>query len=361
MKARAHRSLLLFGLACFAAVSCAPETTPPTAEAAPGPEALVVPTVATFSIVGYDPETGDVGVAVQSKFFAVGPVVPFAAAGVGAVATQSFANTSYGPRGLDLLSQGKHPQEAIDALTGDDEGRSRRQVGIVDAQGNAATFTGDGCLPWAGGRTGPHYAAQGNILTGPEVVDVMAAAFEATSGDLATRLVAALAAGQAAGGDARGRQSAALLVVREGGGYAGYNDRYIDLRVDDHPTPIRELRRLLDIRLGMQADQRAQADLRAARSAAGAEREALLATASEQAHRATRLYPANGWGWMTLAQVRLEEGDREAAAAAGRRGLTQDPWIKTALVQGIFGAGPWVEELLQVDSFRRVWEALPAR
>jgi uncharacterized Ntn-hydrolase superfamily protein len=202
--------------------------------------------VATFSIVGFDPQTGDLGVGVQSKFLAVGAVVPFARAGVGAVATQSWANTSYGPRGLDLLTAGKSPDEAIAALTGADDHPEQRQVGIVDAQGRSASFTGPNCFPWAGGMTGPNFAAQGNILVGADTVRALAETFQQAQGSLAHRLMEALAAGQRAGGDSRGQQSAALLVVREAGGYGGFNDRMIDLRVDEHPQPITELARLLD-------------------------------------------------------------------------------------------------------------------
>ncbi len=204
--------------------------------------------LSTFSIVAADPEREELGLATQSKFLAVGSVVPWALAGVGAVATQSWANTSYGPRGLDLLRRGAHPQEALDQLLEDDAERESRQMGIVDARGQAATYTGGGCFPWAGGRTGRNYACQGNILVSAETVDAMATAFEASKGqELATRLVAALQAGQAAGGDSRGQQSAALVVVRPGGGYGGFNDRFLDLRVDDHPAPIDELERLLKL------------------------------------------------------------------------------------------------------------------
>jgi len=203
--------------------------------------------VSTFSIVACDPTTGDLGIAVESKFLAVGAVVPWAKAGVGAIATQSWANTTYGPQGLDLLSQGKTPDEVLATLTGADDHRALRQVGIVDAQGRSATFTGDECFAWAGGIVGPNYACQGNILVSEATVQAMARTFEAAAGGLWDRLVAALAAGQAAGGDSRGQESAALLVVREGGGYAGFNDRFIDLRVDDHPQPIEELARLLEL------------------------------------------------------------------------------------------------------------------
>jgi len=203
--------------------------------------------LSTFSIVAWDPETGDLGVAVQSKFLAVGAVVPWARAGVGAVATQAWANTTYGPEGLALMEQGLRAQEALDRLIAADDDAAHRQVGLVDAKGEAATFTGSECLPWAGGRTGPGYACQGNILVNEDTVVAMAETFEATKGGLWDRLVAALAAGQEAGGDSRGQQSAALLVVREKGGYGGRNDRFIDLRVDDHPAPIDELQRLLEL------------------------------------------------------------------------------------------------------------------
>jgi uncharacterized Ntn-hydrolase superfamily protein len=205
------------------------------------------PGLCTFSIVAYDPQAQEWGVAVESKFLAVGAVVPWAQAGVGAVATQSYANTSFGPNGLALMAQGLSAQEALDQLVAEDEDRARRQVGLVDAQGRAATFTGDECLAWAGGLTGTYYAAQGNILVSSATVEAMAKTFEETRGELADRLVAALAAGQAAGGDRRGRQSAAVLVVRPEGGYGGYNDRYLDLRVDDDPEPIERLKALVDL------------------------------------------------------------------------------------------------------------------
>jgi uncharacterized Ntn-hydrolase superfamily protein len=198
--------------------------------------------------VAFDPDTGELGVAVESKFFAVGSVVPWAKAGVGAIATQAFANTTFGPKGLELLAAGKGAEQTLRALLEADPLADRRQAGIVDAKGGVATHTGARCNAWAGGKMGARYTVQGNILTGKEVVDVMAAAFEASAGQpLADRLVKALLAGQAAGGDSRGQQSAALLVVRAKGGYAGFNDRYIDLRVDDHPHPIEELRRLLEL------------------------------------------------------------------------------------------------------------------
>ena len=203
--------------------------------------------VSTYSIVARDPENGDLGIAVQSKFLAVGAVVPWAIAGVGAVATQAWANPSYGLEALRLLGGGTTAQDALRALVDADGGRAHRQLGIVDAHGTAATYTGASCFDWAGGRTGAGYTAQGNILVGKATVDALAERFETARGHLAQRLMAALAAAQAAGGDSRGMESAALLVVRAGGGYGGFNDRYIDLRVDDHASPIAELERLLGL------------------------------------------------------------------------------------------------------------------
>jgi uncharacterized Ntn-hydrolase superfamily protein len=198
----------------------------------------------TFSIAASDPAASQVGIAVASKFLAVGAVVPWARAGVGAVATQAAANVSYGPKGLELLAGGATPTEAIDRVTGEDDGRDQRQLGIVDARGASATFTGTQCMDWAGGRRGEGYAAQGNILAGAAVVDALAETFEGARGSLAERLLSALAAGDAAGGDRRGRQSAALLVCQPRGGYGGGSDILVDLRVDDHADPVSELRRL---------------------------------------------------------------------------------------------------------------------
>ena len=199
----------------------------------------------TYSIVARD--GAQLGVAVASKFLAVGAFVPAARAGVGAVATQSLANLTYRSDGLALLREGREPAAVVDALTGPDEERHLRQVGVVDARGNAATYTGSDCLPWCGGRTGEDYAIQGNILVGPEVVEAAERALITTTGPLARRLLAALLAGDEAGGDKRGRQSAGLLVVEEGAGYGGFTDVVVDLRVDDSPAPIPELYRLLDI------------------------------------------------------------------------------------------------------------------
>jgi uncharacterized Ntn-hydrolase superfamily protein len=200
----------------------------------------------TFSIVGCDLAAGDWGVAVASKFPAVGAVVPGAVAGVGAVATQAWANTSFGPEGLRLMAEGRSASEALDALVGGDEGRGKRQAGLVDASGSAATFTGNECMEWAGGLIADGCACQGNILTGRTVVEEMAGAFVSAPGELVDRLLSALKAAEDAGGDRRGKQSAAILVVRGGAGYGGRNDRYVDLRVDDHEEPVRELLRIFE-------------------------------------------------------------------------------------------------------------------
>ena len=194
-----------------------------------------------------DLDAGQWGVAVQSKFLAVGSVVPWAEPHVGAVATQSYANPRYGPDGLALLRQGLAAKEVVRRLTEADEERETRQLGVVDAEGRAATFTGAECHDWAGGRTGDGYAAQGNILVSAETVDALAETFEAETGPLAERLLACLDAAQAAGGDRRGQQSASLLVVERDAGYAGLSDVVVDLRVDEHERPIEELGRLYEI------------------------------------------------------------------------------------------------------------------
>lgn len=206
-----------------------------------------MPYPSTFSIIANDPEEKAWGIAVASKFLAVGNVVPWARAGAGAVATQSYANTSYGPKGLQLMAEGLPAEEALQRLIKDDPDSELRQVGLVDAQGRPATFTGSKCYDWAGGLTGEHFAAQGNILVGPQVVQAMAEAFTAVSGSLPHRLYRALLAGDQAGGDRRGRQSAAILVVKAEAGYGGFNDRWVDYRIDDDPDPVQKLGELLDL------------------------------------------------------------------------------------------------------------------
>jgi uncharacterized Ntn-hydrolase superfamily protein len=201
----------------------------------------------TFSIVARDPATGAVGIAIASKALAVGAIAPFARAETGAISSQAMPNVTYGPAGLERLAAGELPEEILAALTGADTLAAHRQIGIVDAQGRSATWTGANCLPWAGGRAGPSVAVQGNILVGPEVVEAMLETYGTATGPFPRRLLAALRAGDKAGGDQRGRQSAALLVRREKGGVGGLDDRWIDLRVDDHTDPTAELARLLGL------------------------------------------------------------------------------------------------------------------
>jgi uncharacterized Ntn-hydrolase superfamily protein len=236
---------------------------------------LPLPTVATFSIVAIDPANGDLGVAVASRYFSVGSVVPWAMAGVGAVATQANVNVGYGQQAIDLLRQGMTAQQVLAKLQADDTfpGKDGRQVAIVDAHGNIAAYTGPKANTWAGDRQGKTWSAQGNILVGPQVVEAMGKAFEATQGELAEKLYAALKAGDEAGGDSRGHQSASMLVVRKQGGRNINNDRYIYINADDHPQPLAELRRLLDMNLAYlyveAADrQQTKGDLKGAREAA---------------------------------------------------------------------------------------------
>lgn len=206
------------------------------------------PVVATYSIVACDLDAGQWGVATQSKFLAVGSVVPWAQPGIGAIATQAYANPRYGPDGLELLREGLDAQAVVDRLTAADDGRDHRQLGVVDRRGGSASFTGGACMDWAGGMAGPCFAAQGNILVGAATVEALSSTFASTAGrPLAERLIDCLAAAQSAGGDRRGQQSAALLVVEADGGYAGLSDVLVDLRVDDHERPVAELARLYDL------------------------------------------------------------------------------------------------------------------
>jgi uncharacterized Ntn-hydrolase superfamily protein len=230
--------VLAAGVLLAAALTLKPATeraAPPSGEAR----------ACTFSLVAFDAEAKEWGVIVASKYLAVGAAVPWARAGAGAVATQSLVNTTYGTRGLELLAQGQSASEVLRTLTSEDRGRETRQLGIVDARGGVAAFTGKRSYAWAGHKTGKNYTCQGNLLSGPKVVADMARAFEEASGPLAWRLMTALEAGEKAGGDKRGKQAAALLVVRDGGGPNGWGDRAIDLRVDDHEEPVRELARIL--------------------------------------------------------------------------------------------------------------------
>ena len=242
-----RRFLLVFSFAIITAFAGAQSPTSANA----GHRGLESPPVATFSIVAIDPQNGDLGVTVASRYFSVGSVVPWAMAGVGAVATQANVNVGYGQQAIDFLRQGLSAQETLKRLLDEDkfEGKDGRQVAIVDAKGNIATFTGPNAPKWAGDRQGKTWSAQGNILVGPQVPEAMGKAFDETPGELAEKLFAALKAGDAAGGDSRGRQSASMLVVRKGGGRNINNDRYIYINVDDSPDPFKELRRLLDLNL----------------------------------------------------------------------------------------------------------------
>jgi uncharacterized Ntn-hydrolase superfamily protein len=273
---------------------------------------------ATFSIVARDGAAGELGVAVASRFFAVGSVVPWAQAGVGAVATQAFANTSFGWRGLELLEKGLTPQETVDLLIRGDDDPARRQLGIVSAEGLSATYTGENCLSWAGGRSGPDYAIQGNILAGEAVVTNMERAFLETEGTLAERLYAALVAGEEAGGDSRGKQSAALLVVRAGAGYGGYTDRAVDIRVDDHAEPFQELGRLLHLALVNDAWNRAWTLFTQKR----------FKQALPHMERTAELAPEHAEVLYDLAVIRLAAGQKELALEALRRSLDINPRLK---------------------------------
>lgn len=272
-------------------------------------------TIATFSIVGHDPETGELGVAVASRFFTVGNVVPWAKAGVGAVATQAYANTSFGWRGLELMELGLTPQEVKNVLVRYDDDPTRRQFGVVDADGRSATYTGDNCTAWAGGRAGAHYAVQGNILAGEAVVIAMEEAFLQTEGTLADRLYAALLAGEKAGGDSRGKQSAALLVVKEGAGYGGYTDRAIDVRVDDHPEPFKELGRILKIGQMNYAWNEAWTLFTTGK----------WAESLEPMERTARLAPDYAEVFYDLACIRLANDDRPGALEALEKALGLNP------------------------------------
>ncbi len=235
----------------------------------------------TYSIVALDPATGDLGVATQSKFLAVGAVVPWARAGIGAIATQAFANVGYGPAGLALLADGRSASQALEALLEADPLREQRQAGIVDAHGGSASHTGRECFAWAGGRSGPGFAAQGNILARAEVVDAIAETFLAGGKPFPELLVACLAAAETAGGDRRGRESAALVIVREAGGYGGGNDRWVDLRVDHHDDPVGELGRLLELQ-HLYLDRPDPAELLAVDEALAAELRSLLSSVGAQ-------------------------------------------------------------------------------
>ncbi len=278
----------------------------------------------TFSIVAFDPKTKDLGIGVQSRYFSVGSAVPWAKAGVGAVATQSFVNFTYGPKGLALLEGGFAVDEVLERLTREDKGKESRQVGIVDARGNAASFTGKKCLEWAGSSVGKGYSVQGNILAGEAVVRRMAEDFEGTKGELADRIMAALKGGEEAGGDARGRQSSAMLVVRKDCRGEGV-DRLVDLRVEDHEDPIGELQRLLKMQKGYSLIDEGEELM-----AKGREKEAFRLI-----ERATRINPKSDDAFVDLGLISLKLGRRDEALTAFRRALELNPRLKRVIPQQI--------------------------
>jgi len=283
---------------------------------------LLAADVNTFSIVAYDPVNGDWGVTVASRYFSVGAVVPWAEAGVGAIATQANVNVGYGPRGLELLRQGLTAKQVLDKLLAEDQfpPTDGRQVAIVDRNGNIAAYTGPAAQKWAGDKQGKTWSAQGNILAGPQVVEAMGKAFEATQGELAEKLFAALKAGDAAGGDSRGKQSASMLIVRKGGGRNINNDRYLYLNVDDNPEPIPELRRLLDLNL----TELYRGKVFTLRSA-GKDREARDAAAK------VAQYHPDASAYMTLGLMDYNLGDKPAALADFRKALQLDPGMRQRL------------------------------
>ncbi len=274
--------------------------------------------VATFSIVARDAATGELGVAVASKFFTVGNVVPWAKAGVGAVATQAYCNTSFGWRGLELLEKDLTPEEIRDVLLRHDDDPTRRQFGIVSADGSSVTYTGEGCSDWAGGRSGPDYAVQGNILAGEAVVAELERAWLETDGSLADRLYAALLAGEAAGGDSRGKQSAALLVVKDRAGYGGFTDRAIDIRVDDHAEPFKELGRILNIAQMNYAWNEAWTLFT----------EKDFAAALPHMERTAQLAPEYAEVLYDLAVIRIANGDATGALEALEKSIALNPKLK---------------------------------
>ncbi len=267
--------------------------------------AFAAENVSTFSIVAYDRAAGDWGVAVASRYFSVGSVVPWAEAGVGAIATQANVNVGYGPRGIELLKQGLTAKQVLDKLLAEDtfEGKDGRQVAIIDSKGNIATFTGPNAPNWAGDRQGKNWSAQGNILVGPQVPDAMGKAFEATQGELAEKMWAALKAGDDAGGDSRGKQSASMLIVRKGGGRNINNDRYLYINVDDAPNPFPELRRLLDMNLGLLYQEKLGKMLSAND----------MPGARDAAAKIVKYSPANMQGHLTLGLLDYTSGDKSGA------------------------------------------------
>ena len=298
-------------LAALLILALLPSWTPATAAAQEDdPDYL-----ATYSIIARDPGMGELGMGVQSKAFAAGNRAMHAKGGVAVIAHQASANPMYGAIGVDLIERGYSPQEALDMMVASDEGRDRRQVAILDMDGRTAAWTGTGPSDWKGHRCGRDYCAQGNILVGPEVVDAMAASFESSSGPLAERLMDALDAAQAAGGDARGKQSGAILVVAPRAGSGGFSDRVVDIRVDDHPRPLAELRRVLDLFRSGEMVRVTNASL------AQGNLEEALATATAARDRS----PENDNAWVALAAVQARMGRDAEALESLRRAVELNP------------------------------------
>lgn len=322
----------LFAMACVAGVSLRAQSSSPAQASSPGdttssarvwnaPDAAHPPfhprPVATFSIVAIDPANGDMGVTVASRYFSVGSVVPWAEASVGAVATQADVNVGYGPKAIKLLEQGLAAPDVLKRLLAEDTfpGKDGRQVAIVDAHGNIATYTGPNAPHWAGDRQGKTWSAQGNILVGPQVPESMGRAFEATQGELAERLYAALKAGDAAGGDARGRQSASMLVVRKQGGRNTNNDRYIYINVDDNPNPFAELRRLLDLNLAYNYQDQGFKLLGSGK----------VPEARDSIAKAVRYSPNESDGYMSLGFIEYTLGHKDEALRNLQKAKSMDP------------------------------------
>ena len=283
--------------------------------------------VATFSIVARDPATGELGVAVQSRAFRAGAIVSYAKAGVGAIATQAAANQTYGPRGLELLELGLSPDEVVEHLTGSDPGRDRRQLAVIDAQGRVRAYTGSGTSAWAGHIEGEDYSVQGNILAGEAVVQAMAAAFESSRGALALRLMDALDAGEAAGGDARGKQAGGILVVKPIGDSGRTTDRWVDVRVDDHTEPFRELRRLVNMSVSRIHSREAR-DLAA---------QGRFAEAIEKQQEAIAIVPTEDQLIYGLARLYARAGDVANAVATLRDAIDRNArWRELAATQADF-------------------------
>ena len=300
--------------------------------------------VSTFSIVGYDAAHQDWGVAVASRYFSVGSVVPWAEAEVGAVATQANVNVGYGPRGIELLRQGLAAREVLTRLQAEDtfDGKDGRQVAIIDRKGNIAAYTGPNAPEWAGDRQGKSWSAQGNILVGPQVVEAMGKAFESTPGELAEKLYAALKAGDDAGGDSRGKQSASMLVVRKGGGRNTNNNRYVYINVDDSPAPVPQLRRLLDMNLALLYQEKRGRLLRA-----GQRQEARAAAAV-----VVRYAPQQADAYVSLGMLDYLLGDRAAALAELRRAGTLDEKVRQRM-EGAVKARPEYAPLLEDAEFMK--------